>query len=364
MSILVFTGTRPEIIKLAPVIKRLMDEGLDFTYIHTGQHHDYEMSQVFIEELELPKPHYSFELENHTPASQLGEVMIHIDKAVASLMRKPRLTLVQGDTNSVLGAALASLRLSIKIGHVEAGLRSYDWRMPEEHNRRMVDHISDYLFAPTELSRRNLEEEKVLGQIHVTGNTVIDALDMYFNRVLEVEAKVLEQVRFDEYILVTLHRAENVDDSKTLKSFIEILRKLPVPAVYPIHPRTRRRLHEQGLLSLVESLPHIQLLPPQGYFEFLALLKNCRLVMTDSGGVQEEATYPRIRKYVLVLRSSTERPEAVKAGFARIVGLNPNIVLAELEKAASAESELPDKSPFGDGRASEKIVEVLKREVY
>lgn len=361
---LVFTGTRPEIIKLAPVIKKLVDEGVEFTYIHTGQHYDYEMSQVFIEELELPKPHYSFRLENYTPASQLGEVMIHIDKVVSSLKGRPKLTLVQGDTNSVLGAALASLRLGIKIGHVEAGLRSYDWRMPEEHNRRMVDHISDYLFAPTELSRRNLEDERVLGQIYVTGNTVIDALDTYFSRVLEVEGRVLEQVRFDEYVLITLHRAENVDDSKVLKSFVEILRKLPIPAVYPIHPRTKRRLLEYGLLNTVESLNHIQLLPPQGYFEFLALLKNCKLAMTDSGGVQEEVTHPKIRKYVLVLRSSTERPEAVQAGFARVVGLNPNVVLAELEKVISSSSEPPTTSPFGDGRASEKIVEIVKKELY
>jgi len=364
MSLLVFTGTRPEIIKMAPVIKKLEEQGLDFVYIHTGQHYDYEMSQVFIEELGLPRPHFAFKLEVATPASQLGEIMIHIDKVIGVLKNNPKLTLVQGDTNSVLGAALASLRLGIKIGHVEAGLRSYDWRMPEEHNRRMVDHISDYLFAPTELSRRNLEDERVLGQIYVTGNTVIDALDMYFNRVTEIEDKVLEQVKFDEYVLITLHRAENVDDPKVLKSFIEILRKLPIPAVYPIHPRTRKRLSEFGLLNLVESLSHIQLLPPQGYFEFLALLKNCRLAMTDSGGVQEEVTHPRIRKHVLVLRSSTERPEAVQAGFAKVVGLNPNVVLAELERITSTNGELPTTSPFGDGRASERIVEVIKRELY
>jgi len=285
MSVLVFTGTRPEIIKMAPVIRRLEEAGVDFVYIHTGQHYDYEMSQVFIEELGLPKPLYTFKLEHSSPAAQIGEVMIHIDRAVSGLKSRPRLTLVQGDTNSVLGAALASLRLGIRVGHIEAGLRSYDWRMPEEHNRRMVDHISDILFAPTELAKRNLEEEKVMGQIYVTGNTVIDAIDMYFDRVEEVEDRVLEQVRFNEYVLVTFHRAENVDDPVNLRNFVEILRRLPVPAVYPIHPRTRARLREYGLLEAVESLSHVQLLPPQGYFEFLALLKNCRAVMTDSGGV-------------------------------------------------------------------------------
>ncbi|MEM1646318.1 MAG: UDP-N-acetylglucosamine 2-epimerase, partial [Ignisphaera sp.] len=216
---------------------------------------------------------------------------------------------------------------------------SYDpscaYRMLEEHNRRMVDHISDYLFAPTELAKRNLEEEKVLGQVYVTGNTVIDALDMYFSKVAEVEEEVLSKVKFSEYVLVTFHRAENVDDPKNLKSFIEILRKAPIPIVFPVHPRTRRRLEEWGLLTQLSSLDHVQLLPPQGYFEFIALLKNSVLALTDSGGVQEEVTHPRVRKPVLVLRNSTERPEAVSAGFARVVGLNPNVVLAELERLVS-----------------------------
>ncbi|MEM4452819.1 MAG: UDP-N-acetylglucosamine 2-epimerase (non-hydrolyzing) [Desulfurococcaceae archaeon] len=363
MSVLVFTGTRPEIIKMAPIINELEKRGIEFIYVHTGQHYDYDMSKRFIEKLGLPNPHIEFMLENSSPAAQIGEIMIKVEKALESLKRKPIVTLVQGDTNSVLATALASLRLGMKVGHVEAGLRSYDWRMPEEHNRRMVDHISDYLFAPTELARRNLEEEKVLGQIYVTGNTVIDSLEIYFDKVLEVERVVLEQLKFDEYALVTFHRAENVDDPKNLKNFIEILRRSPIPIVYPLHPRTRRRLEEYGLLTMLNNMSHVQITPPQGYFEFLALLKNSRLVMTDSGGVQEEATHPRIKKPVLVLRSSTERPEAVRAGFARVVGLNPSVVLAELEKVISHPPELPSESPFGDGRAAERIVSVIEKEV-
>lgn len=220
------------------------------------------------------------------------------------------------------------------------------------------------MFAPTELAKRNLEEEKVLGQIYVTGNTVIDSLEIYFEKVLEVETSVLNQVKFNEYALVTFHRAENVDDSKNLKNFMETLMRSPIPIVYPMHPRTRRRLEEYGLLTTLNNLDHVQITPPQGYFEFLALLKNSRLVMTDSGGIQEEATYPRIKKPVLVLRNSTERPEAVRAGFARIVGLNPSVVLAELERILSHPTELPNESPFGDGRAAERIVNVVERELY
>ncbi|MBO3798464.1 MAG: UDP-N-acetylglucosamine 2-epimerase (non-hydrolyzing) [Thermoproteota archaeon] len=362
MSILVVVGTRPEIIKMAPVIRRLEEKGLEYVFVHTGQHHDYEMSRIFIEELELPSPHVSFKLSNSSPASQIGEMIIKLENSLAGL--KPSILLVEGDTNTILSATIAGIKMGVKIGHVEAGLRSYDWRMPEEHNRRMVDHVSDHLFAPTDVAKRNLVEEKVWGSIHVTGNTVIDALNLYLGRVRELEDKVMGQVKFTDYILATFHRAENVDDPNTLRNFLEILRRSPLPVVLPLHPRTRRRLQEQGLMSQLESLEKIRLMPPCGYFEFLALMKNARLLMTDSGGIQEEATHPAIRKHVLVLRSSTERPEAVSAGFARVVGVDPTVVLPELENLLSNRVNLPHSSPFGDGKASERIVDIVSSDLY
>jgi UDP-N-acetylglucosamine 2-epimerase (non-hydrolysing) len=357
VSIAVVVGTRPEIIKMAPVVKELEKRGVEFVFIHSGQHYDYEMSQVFIEELGLPRPYESFELENSNPASQMGEMMIKLEE-VLEKHRRPRVMLIQGDTNTMLAAGLTALKLGIRIGHVEAGLRSFDWRMPEEHNRRMIDHVSHYLFAPTEIAKKNLLEEHVWGEIFVTGNTVIDAIDMYFDKVREVEDKVLSQVKFREYVLVTFHRAENVDDPHVLRDFVRILRRSPIPVVYPIHPRTRRRLQEYGLWGQVEEISHLQILPPQGYFEFLALMKNCRVIMTDSGGLQEEATHPKIRKPVLVLRTSTERPEAVIHGFARVVGINPVVVLTELEKMLNENLKLPEQSPFGDGKAAMRIVDI------
>ena len=357
MSIAIVVGTRPEIIKMAPVVKELEKRRVEFIFIHSGQHYDYEMSQVFIEELGLPRPYESFELENSNPASQMGEMMIKLEE-VLEKHRRPRVMLIQGDTNTMLAAGLTALKLGIRIGHVEAGLRSFDWRMPEEHNRRMIDHVSHYLFAPTEIAKKNLLEEHVWGEIFVTGNTVIDAIDMYFDKVREVEDKVLSQVKFREYVLVTFHRAENVDDPHVLRDFVRILRRSPIPVVYPIHPRTRRRLQEYGLWGQVEEIPHLQILPPQGYFEFLALMKNCRVIMTDSGGLQEEATHPKIRKPVLVLRTSTERPEAVIHGFARVVGINPVVVLTELEKILNENLKLPEQSPFGDGKAAMRIVDI------
>jgi len=359
MRIVIVVGTRPEIIKMAPVIKELERRGVEFTFIHTGQHFDYEMSQIFINEISLPKPDESFILENNDPAPQIGEMMIKLERSLERHKGgRHKIMLIQGDTNTMLAAGLTALKLGIKIGHVEAGLRSFDWRMPEEHNRRMIDHVSHYLFAPTEMSRRNLLEEHVWGEIFVTGNTVIDAVDIYFDKIRDVEEKVTQQIRFERYALVTFHRAENVDKLHVLRDFIRILRKSPIPIVFPIHPRTRKRLQEYGLWNEIEEIKHLQIIPPQGYFEFLALMKNSTVILTDSGGLQEEATHPKIRKPVLVLRNSTERPEAVIHGFAKVVGVNPVVVLTELEKILSSEIRLPEYSPFGDGKASIRITDI------
>ena len=359
MSVAVVVGTRPEIIKMAPVIKEMEKHGIDFIFIHTGQHYDYEMSRVFLEQLQLPNPHQTFALDNSNPAAQIGEMMIKLEKAL-SQTKKPKIMLIQGDTNTMLAAGLTALKLGIELGHVEAGLRSYDWRMPEEHNRRMIDHVSHYLFAPTELAKKNLLEENVWGEIYVTGNTVIDAIDMYFDKVKEAEERI--QPKYDQYALVTFHRAENVDNTQTLRDFVRILKKSPIPIVFPVHPRTKKRLLEYGMWNELEA-PHIQLLPPQGYFEFLALMRRATVIMTDSGGLQEEATHPKIRKPVLVLRTSTERPEAVIHGFARVVGTNPPTVLAELQKIITQPPQLPDQSPFGDGKASARIVDIVSQKL-
>ncbi|MEM2262100.1 MAG: UDP-N-acetylglucosamine 2-epimerase (non-hydrolyzing) [Ignisphaera sp.] len=355
-------GTRPEIIKMAPVIKELEYRGLDYIFLHSGQHYDFEMSSIFIEQLNLPKPLESIYLSSRSPGSLIGEMMIKLESAL-NKHGKVKITLIQGDTNTMLAAGLTSLKLGAKIGHVEAGLRSYDWRMPEEHNRRAIDHVSDYLFAPTESARRNLIDENAWGEIFVTGNTIIDSLDLYFDQISRVESSVLENIKFDEYALLTVHRSENVDDKAALKDIVTIISRSPIPIVFPAHPRTLRRLEEFNFLADLKELRNVQILQPQGYLEFLSLLKNCEIVLTDSGGVQEEITYPKIRKRALVLRKSTERPEAVTFGFARVVGTNPVVVLAELERALNEKVILPDKSPFGDGKAARRIVDVIQQKL-
>ena len=357
MSVAVVVGTRPEIIKMAPVIRELEARSVPFHFIHTGQHYDYEMSLRFVDELGLPEPHYSFKLRSRRPASQIGEMMGKLERVLRKL--RAELLLIQGDTNTMLAAALTGVKLGMKVGHVEAGLRSYDWRMPEEHNRRMVDHVSDYLFAPTERARRNLLEEHVYGEVYVTGNTVVDAVLQHLP-IAERRSSILRSLRFSEYALVTIHRAENVDNTAVLRNFIEALLESPIPIVFPVHPRTAKRLRQYHFLNKLLSSEKIQLLPPLGYFDFLTLMKHCRIILTDSGGLQEEATVPCIRKPVLVLRLSTERPEAVEAGFAKVVGVKKASILRSLNDALNKEVNLPQTSPFGDGRASQRIVNIIR----
>ena len=235
--------------------------------------------------------------------------------------------------------------------------------MPEEHNRRLADHISQYLFAPTETARRNLDKENVWGNIYITGNTVIDAV-MQHLPLAEKKSRILGKIRFKRFALVTAHRAENVDDPVVLKNFVEAFSEAPIPVVYSIHPRSRKRLCQQKMLRKLSGAENVQFLPPLGYFDFLVLMKNCEMIITDSGGIQEEATAPAIRKPILVIRLSTERPEAVEAGFAKVVGVEKHNILAMMEKTLEEKHELPRTSPYGDGTAAQKIVGILVHERF
>jgi UDP-N-acetylglucosamine 2-epimerase (non-hydrolysing) len=349
-------GTRPEMIKMARVLDQFKQQDVECCFVLTGQHYDYELSRSFVRELSLPEPSSCFQLENSTPASQIGEIMTKLEPILRNA--RTRVLLIQGDTNSMLAAALTGVKLGVQVAHVEAGLRSHDWRMPEEHNRRMVDHISDLLFAPTEASKHNLIDEHVYGEVFVTGNTVIDAVSHYVP-LAQKSSDILEQVPFQDFCFVTLHRKENVDSADILKELVDALLDLEMPAVFPVHPRTDLRLREFGLYHRLASSSRICLLPPVGYFDSLVLMRECQFIMTDSGGLQEEATAPLIRKPVIVLRSSTERPEAVEAGFARLGGVTKNTILGAVQEIRRNPVTLPGQSPFGDGRAAERIVRTV-----
>jgi UDP-N-acetylglucosamine 2-epimerase (non-hydrolysing) len=262
----------------------------------------------------------------------------------------------------VLTTALAAVKLGIAVGHVEAGLRSFDLRMPEEHNRRLTDHISTYLFAPTRVAERNLKRENVWGKVHVTGNTVIDAVIQHMP-MAEKKSKILQALPFEDFILATAHRAENVDDLRVLRNFMEAFAEAPLPVVYPMHPRTRKKLRQNNLWHKIKSWKNICILPPLGYLDFLVLMKKCEMIVTDSGGIQEEATAPPIRKPVLVTRLSTERPEAVKAGFAEVVGTEKEAILEAMKRTQMNNKKLQKMSPYGDGKAGERISTIVVEHV-
>lgn len=353
MRIAVVVGTRPEIVKMATVIHELRSRGADLSILHTGQHYDSELSARFFKDLELPDPRVNLETGSGTQAEQTATALQRLEQQF--LRDPPNLVLVQGDTNTTLAGALAAVKLGIRVGHVESGLRSYDRRMPEELNRRVTDHIADLLFAPTAHAADILRRESCRGVIHMTGNTAIDACLRYAPK-----APFKLSTR-EPFALATAHRAENVDDPMVLGELIAVFTACPLPVVYPIHPRTRERLRAAGLERVVEESANVQLLPPTGYLEFLSLMMRCSFVLTDSGGIQEEATAPNIRKKVFVLRDSTERPEAVEAGYAEVVGTRSGPVLERIRSFLSEDWSPTHPSPFGDGTAGRRIVDILLR---
>ncbi len=360
MKIAIVMGTRPEIIKLAPIIKKLPKSSS--TVIFTGQHYDYEMSLQFINQLGIQNLDYKIKLtklQNTTTdrATQIGEMMIKLAKIFTKI--NPDTVVVQGDTNTVLSSAISSIKCSIPVSHVEAGLRSYDWRMPEEHNRVAVDHISEFLFAPTKLNKTILTKENVHGKIFVTGNTSIDAV---CENIKNVEKTKTISDDFDDFVLLTLHRGENVDDKNILSGIINGLINSNTKIVFPLHPRTLKKLKLFGLFSKITNSKNITILPPVGYFDMLYLMRKCNLIVSDSGGIQEESTAPPIRKKVLVLRTSTERIEAVETGFAEMIGVNSSKIASSIRKNFNNPLKL-SKNPYGSGKTSKKIIEILKKKI-
>ena len=403
MTFAVIAGTRPELIKQYPVMRLLDLADIDYKFIYTGQHYDYELSDKFIEEFRIRKPDYYFKLTNSSePVRQVYEIMANVGDILQEL--NPSMVIVQGDTNSVLASALAAVKSGIKIAHIEAGLRSYNWKMYEEHNRRIVDHISDILFAPTEESAINLRNEQVHGDIYVTGNTVIDAVNLYFHhhqsnksdnknaysenetlsRLSSSSSSVLNSVLRNfkskrkstasaqevftncsnegntlNFVLVTLHRSENVDNQDFLKQAITAMSATGLDYIFPMHPHTLKRLHEFGLENLITK--NIRVIEPVGYYDFLMLLKMCRFVITDSGGVQEEITSPLINKHAIILRDSTERPESVQSGHAILCKADWQEILGAIKNFDSGYPEPENTCPYGSGNSAEIIVEILKK---
>ncbi len=363
MRLLVFVGTRPEIVKTAPVLEKLqMHPEIEWALCYTGQHYDRMLRDAILSDFNLGEPDFDLEVGSGSHASQTGETMVKAEHVISTF--KPDLCLAQGDTNSVLAAAIASVKLGIPFAHIEAGLRSFDMTMPEEVNRRIVDSISSLNFAPTERAALNLLYEGVPpSSVYVTGNTGIDALVKYLDKARE-ESDVIEDLGLSEDMAIatiTVHRPSNVT-KQALERILAAIEQLDdLIFLFPVHPRTQEALKAQGLWKRAKKIEHLYLLKPLRYIDFLRVLQASMLVLTDSGGVQEEAAAIGIP--CITLRRNTERPETVELGTNILVGCATEKIVSAVRRIIY-DPDIREKAreqpcPFGDGKASERIVEVL-----
>ncbi|UCG22613.1 MAG: UDP-N-acetylglucosamine 2-epimerase (non-hydrolyzing) [Chloroflexota bacterium] len=349
MKVLSVVGARPQFIKAAPVSAALRAVHHELL-VHTGQHYDEEMSAVFFDELGIPMPDYNLGVGSGTHGWQTAQMLIGLEQVL--LDEEPDLVLVYGDTNSTLAGALAATKLRIPVAHVEAGLRSFNWSMPEEVNRVVTDRCSQVLFCPTETARKNLSQEGITAGVHVTGDVMYDAILHFLPMADEGSVLNAYQVMAGEYVLATVHRAENTDTRSSLEAVLACLAEIPWPVLLPLHPRTDAALARFDL-----ALPmNVRAVKPAGYLQMVALEKSARLIVTDSGGIQKEA-------YVLgvpcvTLREETEWVETVDAGWNKLVGRDPKWMSEILTS-----NTLPSERPllYGDGRAAERITEIITK---
>jgi UDP-N-acetylglucosamine 2-epimerase (non-hydrolysing) len=348
MHILHVVGARPNFMKAAPVMHALRERGAEQTLVHTGQHYDANMSDVFFTQLAMPAPDVNLEVGSGTHAAQTADIMARLEPVV--LERKPDVVLVYGDVNSTAAAALVCSKLLVRVGHVEAGLRSFDRTMPEEINRLVTDQLADLLFTPSEDGDANLQREGIAPEkIHRVGNVMIDSLIQLLPAAQQTRNGTPER-----YALVTLHRPSNVDDGDRLRNILESLLEIQnrLGVIFPVHPRTRQRIAEFGI-----DVSGLQIIGPLPYIEFLALQLHASVVITDSGGIQEETTYLRVP--CLTLRSNTERPVTVALGTNVLVGSDSARLKSELFKVLAGNAKVGSIPPLWDGRAGERIAEIL-----
>ena len=361
MHVLHVVGARPNLMKVAPVLQALQQHpGVAQTLVHTGQHYDVNMSDIFFQQLGLPAPDVNLGVGSGSHAVQTAQTMMRFEEVL--LARRPDLVLVYGDVNSTVAAALVCAKLGVRVGHVEAGLRSFDRAMPEEINRLLTDQLADLLFTPSIDGDANLAREGIpVTRIHLVGNVMIDtlvrllptALERWQVSRLKVEGVGIEQ---GKYVLVTLHRPSNVDDPIMLAEIMEALAGIAqqLPVIFPVHPRTRLQL---ATLGLQPSTFNFQLIDPIGYLDFLALQRHAAVVITDSGGIQEETTYLSIP--CVTVRENTERPVTVTLGTNLLVGQDMGRLRRTIDQVLAGHAKQGQIPPLWDGRASERIADVI-----
>ncbi|GAB2768133.1 UDP-N-acetylglucosamine 2-epimerase (non-hydrolyzing) [Rhabdobacter roseus] len=360
MKILNVVGARPNFMKVAPLHRAFGQHGgFESKIVHTGQHYDARMSDVFFEQLELPRPHYFLGVGGGSHTQQTARVMLEFEQVLSA--EKPDAVLVVGDVNSTLACALVAAKEHLPVLHVEAGLRSGDRRMPEELNRILTDSLSDYLFVTEAAGLENLKRESVPDQkVFLVGNVMIDSLVYYLPKARSLNLLPALGVAPHSYVLMTMHRPANVDHEAGLRSIVQIVKNTVAhkQVLFPIHPRTLSNLEKFGLKTELDALPNLHLMEPQGYLEFLHLMENAALIITDSGGIQEETTYLKVP--CLTFRDSTERPVTVELGTNYLLrDLDPTTVHEHLLTILAGNAKKGEVPPLWDGQAAGRIVEVL-----
>lgn len=368
-KIISVVGARPNFMKMAPIHKQLLKHRSKVLHkiVHTGQHYDKKMSDVFIKELELPKPDIYFEAGSKSHAEQIAHIMIEFEKVM--LKEKPDLVLVYGDVNSTTAAALVSAKIlnekgsPVKVAHIESGLRSFDRSMPEEINRMVTDTLADYLFVTEPAGIRNLKSEGIKdSRIFFTGNTMIDSLKFYLKKA--EKSGILKELCISKknYVLVTLHRPSNVDSKENLKKIMNIFRSInkinpELDIVFPVHPRTLKMTERFRLKNSFEEINNLIITEPFGYFDFLKLTGDAKFILTDSGGIQEETTYLQVP--CLTLRENTERPVTAEIGTNVICGLDEKFIIKKIKEIESGKFKKGKIPKLWDGNAAERVVKVL-----
>jgi len=354
MKIATVVGARPQFIKAAPVSKVLRQTGTEYL-IHTGQHYDQNMSQIFFDDLEIPRPDVNLGLGSASHAVQTGQMMIGIEKELQQV--RPDLLLVYGDTNSTLAGALAATKINIPVAHVESGLRSFNRQMPEEINRILTDRISDWLFCPTNTAVENLKQEGITRGVHQVGDVMYDAA-LRFGEIAERKSTILRRLELapKQFMLATVHRPNSTDSVENLTNIIQAFLASPVKIVFPVHPRTVGFLKKFNLWPSLQDSATVLLIEPVSYLDMLLLEKNAAKILTDSGGIQKEAYFYQVP--CITLREETEWVETVADGWNTLVGTDKKQILAAIE---NFNPQTQQRALFGTGQASEKIVQLLNQ---
>jgi len=355
MKVATIIGARPQFIKSALVSKALRKAGHQEFLIHTGQHYDYEMSQVFFDELAIPEPDVNIGIGSGSHGRQTGEMLTRIEEMLTA--EEPDLVLVYGDTNSTLAGALAACKMHIPLAHVEAGLRSFNRHMPEEHNRVLTDHCSDLLLCPTQTAVDNLSREGFDQGVCLVGDTMYDAV-LHFAAIAHEQSQIIQDLRLEPrgYLLATIHRPYNTDIPENLRNILTAFSEIGEPIVFPVHPRTQKKIAElNGTCNVERDMRNVKIIDPVGYLDMLVIERNARAILTDSGGIQKEAYFFGVP--CITLRPETEWIETLDGGWNVVVGSNRSLIVQEASKMKASQTR---RGAFGDGHAVENILHKLE----